>query len=195
MTTTFERRYERRDTAANWTSTNPILAAGELGFDTTNKVLKIGDGTTAWNSLGAANSFTYAPLSAGTFSAYTPAWTSTGTQPAVGNGSIVGAYSQVGKTVNYNIVLTLGSTSTVGTGIYFFSLPVARGGTIGLGMGWVFAQDSSGGLVFLGMAANDSATTIAVRMVNDAATLLSATTPFVPADTDVFRINGTYQAA
>lgn len=41
----------RRDTAANWASANPTLALGEPGYDTTNKTLKIGDGTTAWNSL------------------------------------------------------------------------------------------------------------------------------------------------
>ena len=42
----------RRDTAANWSSENPTLADGELGFDKTNTYLKIGDGSTAWNSLG-----------------------------------------------------------------------------------------------------------------------------------------------
>lgn len=41
----------RRDTASNWAGTNPVLALGEPGFDTTNRVLKIGNGTTAWNSL------------------------------------------------------------------------------------------------------------------------------------------------
>jgi len=41
----------RRDTAANWTSNNPTLAAGEAGFETDTNKLKIGDGTTAWNSL------------------------------------------------------------------------------------------------------------------------------------------------
>ena len=43
----------RRDTAANWSSVNPILASGELGYDTTTPALKIGDGATAWNSLSA----------------------------------------------------------------------------------------------------------------------------------------------
>jgi hypothetical protein len=42
----------RRDTAANWTSANPTLAAGEPGWETDTKKVKIGDGTTAWNSLG-----------------------------------------------------------------------------------------------------------------------------------------------
>ncbi len=41
----------RRDTAANWTSTNPTLAAGEIGFDTTNNKFKIGDGANTWTSL------------------------------------------------------------------------------------------------------------------------------------------------
>ena len=42
----------RRDTSSNWSTNNPVLADGELGFDRTNVYLKIGDGTTAWNSLG-----------------------------------------------------------------------------------------------------------------------------------------------
>ena len=45
----------RRDTAANWSSVNPVLSQGELGWDSTGAVLKVGDGTTAWNSLPAAN--------------------------------------------------------------------------------------------------------------------------------------------
>ena len=41
----------RRDTAANWSSNNPTLAAGEMGLDQTNNFIKMGDGSTAWNSL------------------------------------------------------------------------------------------------------------------------------------------------
>jgi O-acetyl-ADP-ribose deacetylase (regulator of RNase III) len=41
----------RRDTAANWTSTNPTLASGEIGFETDTLKFKIGDGSTAWISL------------------------------------------------------------------------------------------------------------------------------------------------
>ena len=48
------RMQQRRDTAANWTSNNPTLAAGEIGFETDTKKLKIGDGTTAWTSLAYA---------------------------------------------------------------------------------------------------------------------------------------------
>jgi hypothetical protein len=39
----------RRDTEANWASENPILASGEMGYETDTEKLKIGDGS-AWNS-------------------------------------------------------------------------------------------------------------------------------------------------
>ena len=41
----------RRDTAANWTSNDPVLALGEAGYDTTNNELRVGDGTTVWSGL------------------------------------------------------------------------------------------------------------------------------------------------
>ena len=42
---------QRRDTAAGWTSVNPVLLSGELGYETNTGYFKIGDGSTAWNSL------------------------------------------------------------------------------------------------------------------------------------------------
>lgn len=44
----------RRDTAANWTSNDPTLSAGEIGVETDTLKFKIGDGSTAWTSLGYA---------------------------------------------------------------------------------------------------------------------------------------------
>jgi len=41
----------RRDVAADWTSVNPTLAIGELGFETDTGKFKVGDGATAWTSL------------------------------------------------------------------------------------------------------------------------------------------------
>jgi hypothetical protein len=48
------RLQNRRDTAANWTSNNPTLAAGEIGLETDTAKYKMGDGATAWNSLAYA---------------------------------------------------------------------------------------------------------------------------------------------
>ena len=41
----------RRDTAYNWASVNPTLAQGEPGEETDTAKMKLGDGSTAWNSL------------------------------------------------------------------------------------------------------------------------------------------------
>ena len=41
----------RRGTAAQWTSANPTLSAGEWGFESDTNKAKIGTGSTAWNSL------------------------------------------------------------------------------------------------------------------------------------------------
>lgn len=41
----------RRDTAANWLESNPILAQGETGFETDTRMMKLGDGTTRWADL------------------------------------------------------------------------------------------------------------------------------------------------
>lgn len=48
----------RRDTAANWTANNPILAAGEPGLETDTGKTKYGDGTTQWVDLGYASGIT-----------------------------------------------------------------------------------------------------------------------------------------
>ncbi len=42
----------RRGTASEWASANPTLASGEMGIERDTQRFKLGDGTTAWNSLG-----------------------------------------------------------------------------------------------------------------------------------------------
>ncbi len=51
MTTTLAKIQLRRDTAANWTSADPTLSAGELGMETDTFRFKIGDGLSAWTDL------------------------------------------------------------------------------------------------------------------------------------------------
>lgn len=41
----------RRGTAAQWTAANPILASGEIGFETDTGKIKVGNGSAAWGSL------------------------------------------------------------------------------------------------------------------------------------------------
>lgn len=56
----------RRGTAAQWTAENPVLALGEVGVETDTMRIKVGDGSTAWNSLDA---YTKGPMESGK---YTP---------------------------------------------------------------------------------------------------------------------------
>jgi hypothetical protein len=45
----------RRDTEANWTSNNPVLASGEIAFSTDQNKIKIGNGSSAWTVLDYLN--------------------------------------------------------------------------------------------------------------------------------------------
>ena len=74
----------RRDTSSNWSSNNPVLASGELGIETNTQQFKLGDGTTAWNSLPYGGM--YGP---------TGATGATGTQGPTGNVGSTGAQGPV----------------------------------------------------------------------------------------------------
>jgi hypothetical protein len=56
----------RRGTAAQWTSTNPVLASGEWGYETDTGKVKIGNGSTAWNSLAYTGAGDIEGVTAGT---------------------------------------------------------------------------------------------------------------------------------
>jgi len=45
------RMQQRRGTASQWTTANPVLAAGEIGFETDTSKFKIGDGSSTWSAL------------------------------------------------------------------------------------------------------------------------------------------------
>lgn len=49
---------QRHDTEANWTSKNPVLLDGEMGFVTGTQKYKIGDGTSKWSTLAYHTSLT-----------------------------------------------------------------------------------------------------------------------------------------
>ena len=42
---------QRRGTAAQWAAANPVLAAGEIGFETDTNKFKMGNGSSAWTAL------------------------------------------------------------------------------------------------------------------------------------------------
>lgn len=84
-------------------------------------------GQTRYNTTrGTIESWTgSAWVAPGDWVAYTPTWTAaTGTAPSIGNGSLVGRYTVIGKTCHVRVGWKAGSTTTFGSGgEWRFSLP------------------------------------------------------------------------
>jgi hypothetical protein len=79
----------RRGTASQWTSTNPTLAAGELGLETETLLVKVGNGTTTWNNLTYINSFPAVIRNAQTGTSYTPILGDAGKMIEISNTSAI----------------------------------------------------------------------------------------------------------
>lgn len=118
---------------------------------------------------------------------YSPTWRSSGTQPVLNNGTLIGAYRQSGKFAQVHILLTVGSTSTFGTGVYRFDTPNS----------WTFTSDRLHGLsmitdatgnVFLGGTVVAAAGLITCRVhgLTLAASPPTATVPMTWATGDKF---------
>ncbi len=60
----------------------------------------------------------------GGWTSYTPTWTAT-TNPAIGNGTIAGGYRRIGGICEFYAVISAGSTTTFGSGVYKIGLPLA----------------------------------------------------------------------
>lgn len=97
-------------------------------------------GTNAW---GDSVDVALAAISAA-WQTYTPAWTAATTAPALGNGTITGRYTQIGKTVYVAVMLAAGTTTTFGSGVYKFSLPVAPNQSVVYYGAGIAASGSSG---------------------------------------------------
>jgi hypothetical protein len=106
----------RRGTASEWTSTNPTLASGEQGYETDTGKMKIGNGSTAWNSLsyaitGAIGTVTSiiagTGLSGGTI-------TSTGTIAIDSTvATLTGSQTLTNKTLTTPIISSISNSGTV----------------------------------------------------------------------------------
>lgn len=153
----------RRGSAAQWTSANPILSEGEIGYETDTGKLKIGDGSSDWSALGY--SFDVPDLSTQSIDALSDVdtastaptdgqvllWNDTAGQwePGAVSGSTPLLESQVADTSSSGTVTfdlddgnVFTSTLTESTTVAFVNPPAsgtAQGFTI------VFTQDATGG--------------------------------------------------
>lgn len=110
----------RKGTAAEWAASNPILNSGEPGYDTTNKLFKIGDGVTSWSNLNYLSTNT--SITRGSFTPSTTQSTFT-----VNNGYVVGSLD-----VFYNGVKLLSNTDYAATNGSSFTLtnPAVNGDVV-----------------------------------------------------------------
>lgn len=82
---------------------------------------------------------------------YTCTWSSSGTAPTLGNGTLTATRSRANGNCTVAISLTIGSTSTMGTGNYRFSMPVAPFATSRSAIGSAHARNSAGSSFFFGL--------------------------------------------
>jgi len=106
----------RRGTAAQWTSANSVLSAGEMGFETDTRKLKVGDGTTAWSSL----SYTIDGLAADITAASLGALTSETTTTLAINANILTYTDETGADTDIDLSLYLDDTNLarITSGVY-----------------------------------------------------------------------------
>ncbi len=122
----------RRDTAAAWTSANPVLKAGEQGYETDTGNYKMGDGASVWTALG----YNAQPTPA----TYTPVWTQnlSDIDPTVNYAK----YSVENKVVKGAVKLTAVNAGTTGYEI-LVTTPVAASVTgLIVGTGWFLDQST-----------------------------------------------------
>lgn len=131
---------------------------------------------------------------------YTPSWTATGTNPSLGNGTSVGRYLQVGKTITFMVQITAGSTTTFGAGRFCVSLPIAERGTTIMWAVHGSVYDQSTDMKWA-CHASKYATNGRVELEVDAGTAgnamrnVTSTAPFTWTTGDLFFLCGTYEAA
>lgn len=126
--------------------------------------------------------------------AFTPVWSSSGTAVSLGNGTIAGSYVQIGKFVHGRILLTMGSTTTFGTGNYFFTLPVAGSGPTNNSQGTANLLDSSAASYYFGHVVNVGSL-FGLYSAGAPSANVTNIAPFTFAVSDQININFVYQAS
>lgn len=127
-----------------------------------------------------------------TTTSYTVSWTGATTNPTLGNGTLTGRWGQFGPFVHVQISLTIGSTSTGGSGRWQFSLPVTPAdGTVLTAIGIdVSATTRYGGSAWVTTGTGVFSVNLAAGSVG-----VTSTVPMTWADGDALLINGVYRIA
>lgn len=118
-----------------------------------------------------------------------------GTNPTMGNSTVVGATHQIGKTILWRLRITLGSTFAAGSGTYALAMPFGIGGILSnedpIGYGQVLAGGTRRAIQVYALTVN---TAFMVRTSTEAD--LTSSGPGVAwAAGQVISLTGVYQSA
>jgi hypothetical protein len=193
----------RRGTASQWTSTNPVLAAGEWGYESDTNKAKIGNGSSAWNSLsyfggtGTVSSITAGTgLSGGTITSTGTIAIDTATTVDVSTAQTLTNKTLTAPVINLSLNAQTGTTYTFAlsdngklvtasnAGAQTYSIPT-NGTTafptgtqiniIGIGAGEITIQAASSGTTTVA-STGATATAPKLRAQYSSATLIKAST-------------------
>lgn len=120
---------------------------------------------------------------------YTPSLTSGGTAPSLGNGALTGTYSIDGSRCFFEMSLTLGSTTTLGSGELRFSVPLLLAVDSICGQAWINIGGTNYTAVVKGAAG-----AAYVSVVRDTSGSVTYNSPAVFGSGDFIRIAGSFFA-
>lgn len=162
-------------TPRTWVSSE-VVTATQLNTEIRDALTGI---QAAWTSYGSGSS-----------------WTASVSNPAIGNGTWAGAYLQVGKTILFRVTVTMGSTTTYGSGTWRIALPV----TAKSGVRWrVHTECVDAGVnAYSGYGVTDvAATYVSLFRIGgtSADSAITSAAPFTWGSTDILTVQGSYEAA
>lgn len=125
-----------------------------------------------------------------TATTYTPTLTASGTAFAIGDGTITGKYTRVGDVVTVQVNVTMGASTTFGTGNYTISVPLTSAATYqAQGAGHLL---DSGTADYVVVPYIEAAST-GFKMFTTAGALVGAAAPFTFAANDKIQVTLTYK--
>lgn len=93
----------RRGTSSQWVTTNPLLANGELGYETDTGLIKIGNGSSLWNILNYQAAIPPIQTNAQTGTSYTTVLSDLGKNVELNNTSSITLTVPPSSSVNYPV--------------------------------------------------------------------------------------------
>jgi hypothetical protein len=156
------------------------------------RYLAQGTGTIEYEYYAFTSTYRMINHTMGGFVNFTPVWSSQGTAPSLGNGTLTGLLMQVGNQILFQINLTYGSTTTGGTGAWLFTVVYTpSGGPLSAVVRATHTGTGAG--LYLGQGALADATHLAAYASSVApATAFTASSPVTFVNGDIISINGSF---